>query len=114
MTNLYVGLCRYARGEKLSGMKFIENHALDNILSVLNQIEKEIEYYPDIFGNERRMEKSFPEFVAKVGEMLQGYQRVPESALKILNYLEEAFPINQNMCQEIRRLAVICKQLEER
>ncbi|WP_442597145.1 hypothetical protein [Neobacillus sp. D3-1R] len=113
LTNLYVGLCRYARGEKLSGMKFIENYALDNILSVLHLIEKEVEYYPDIFGNERRVEKRFPEFAAKMGDMLQGYQQVPESALKVLAYLEEVYPVNQNMCKEIRRLAVICNQLNE-
>lgn len=113
LTNLYVGLCRYARGEKLSAMKFIQNHALDNVLSVLHLIEKEVEYYPDIFGNERRLEKRFPGFAGMVGEMLQGYQRVSESALKILDYLEAAYPLNQNMCKEIRRLAVICDQLEE-
>lgn len=113
LTNLYVGLCRYARGEKFSGMKFIQSHALDNILSVLHLIEKEVEYYPDIFGNERRVEKRFPEFAGMVGEMLQGYHRVPESALKILDYLEEAYPVNQKMCKEIRRLAVICNQLDE-
>ena len=113
LTNLYVGLCRYARGEKFSGMKFIQNHALDNILSVLHLIEKEVEYYPDIFGNERRVEKRFPEFAGVMGEMLQGYERVPESALIILDYLEEAYPVNPNMCKEIRRLADICNQLKQ-
>ncbi|RSK28787.1 hypothetical protein EJF36_18955 [Bacillus sp. HMF5848] len=113
LTNLYVGLCRYARGEKFSGMKFIQNHAIDNILSVLHLIEKEVEYYLDIFGNDRRVEKRFPEFAGMMREMLQGYQQVPESALKILDYLEEVYPVNQNMRKEIRRLAIICNQLDE-
>lgn len=113
LTNLYVGLCRYARGEKLSGMKFIQNHALDNILSVLHLVEKEVDYYPDIFGNERRIEKRFPEFAGIMEQMLQGYKQVPKSALKILDYLEETYPVNPNMCKEIKRLAVICNQLDE-
>lgn len=113
LTNLYVGLCRYARGEKLSGMKFIQSHAFDSILSVLHLIEKEVEYYPDMFGNERRVEKRFPEFTGKMEEMLQGYQQVSQSALKILDYLEAAYPVNQNMCKEIRRLAVVCNRLDQ-
>jgi lincosamide nucleotidyltransferase B/F len=107
LTNLYVGLCRYARGEKLSGMKFIQNHALESILSVLHLIETEIEYYPDIFGNERRVEKRFPGFAGLMPELLQGYQQVPESALKMLEYLEEVYPVSQDMCREIRRLATM-------
>lgn len=89
-------------------MKFIQNHAVDNILSVLHLIEQEIEYYPDIFGNERRIEKRFPKFAGLMTEMLQGYQKVPESALKILDYLEEVYPVNKDMWREIRRLAANC------
>lgn len=111
LTNLYVGLCRYARGEKLSGMKYIQNHAVDNLVSVLHLVEKEVEYYPDIFGNERRLEKRFPDFAILIEEMLLGYQHVPKSALKVLDYLEGVYPVNQSMSKEIRRLAVVCNQV---
>ncbi|UOY91290.1 hypothetical protein MUG87_12075 [Ectobacillus sp. JY-23] len=113
LTNLYVGLCRYARGEKLSGMKFVQSHALDNILSVLHLIEQEVAYYPDIFGNERRVEKRFPAFAEVIEQMLQGYEQVPASALTILGYLEEVYPVNQSMCKEIRKLAAICNTPHE-
>lgn len=104
LTNLYVGLGRYARGERLSAMRFIQGYAIDRILSVLHLLEQEVDYYPDPFGNERRLEKRFPRFAKIIGDMMQGYDRVPESALCILNYLEEVYPVNRRLSDEIRRL----------
>lgn len=39
LTNLYFGLGRYARGERLSAMRFIQGYAIDRILSVLYLLE---------------------------------------------------------------------------
>lgn len=107
LTNLYVGLGRYARGERLSAIRFIQSYAVDNILSVLHLLEQEVDYYPDPFGNERRLEKRYPRFAEIVGDMIQGYDRVPESALRILNFIEEVYPVNRKLSEEIRRLANI-------
>jgi hypothetical protein len=105
LTNLYVGLGRFARGEKLSAMRFVQSYAVDSILSVLHLLESEVGYFPDPFGNERRLEVRFPRFAKVIGEMTQGYDRVPESALRILSYLEEAYPVNRRLSDEIRSLA---------
>ena len=105
---MYVGLCRFARGEKLSALKFVQGEAIDNIVNVLHLIEPEVEYFPDVFSNERRLEKRFPRFAQTIGDMMQGYHHVPESALHILKYLEAVFPVNQRMGEEIRRLANLC------
>ncbi|USB31681.1 hypothetical protein [Paenibacillus sp. YPG26] len=105
LTNLYVGLGRYARGEKLSAMRFVQGYAIDSILSVLHLLEEEEDYYPDPFGNERRLERRFPKFGALIGEMMLGYNRTPESALNILSYLERVYPVNGRLSEEIRKLA---------
>jgi len=105
LTNLYVGLGRYARGERLSAARFVQGYAIDRILSVLHLLEQEVDYYPDPFGNERRLEKRYPRFAEVIGDMIQGYNRVPESALCILNFIEEVYPVNQRLSEEIRRLA---------
>jgi len=105
LTNLYVGLCRYARGEKLSAVKFVQGHAVDSILSVLHLIENEVDYFKDIFSSERRLEKRFPDFVNNMGDMMQGYNHVPASAICVLNYLEKIYPVNPYMSKEIMRLA---------
>ncbi|MGM0885241.1 MAG: hypothetical protein ACQEXQ_29885 [Bacillota bacterium] len=111
-SNLYVGLCRYARGEKLSAVHFVQGYAIDRIISVLHLLETETDYYPDPFGNERRLERRFPTFANRIGQMMQGYDKVPESALRILEYLEEVYPVNARLSEEIRRLASELMQAE--
>ena len=105
LTNLYVGLGRYARGERLSAVRFIQGYAIDRILSVLHLLEQEVDYYPDPFGNERRLEKRYPRFAGIISDMIQGYDHVPESALHILDFIEEVYPVNRRLSDEIRRLA---------
>lgn len=109
LTNLYVGLGRFARGERLSASRFVEGHAIDRLLSVMHLLETEVEGYPDIFGNDRRFEARFPQFARSLGSMLQGYNKVPESAIQILNYLEQIYPVNERMASEIRKLSQLCK-----
>nr|WP_214848680.1 hypothetical protein [Exiguobacterium sp. s138] len=110
LTNLYVGLCRYARGERLSGLQLVEQHAFSNLLSILHLIEPEVVYYPDAYGNERRAEQRFPEAEQRFAAVLQGYARVPESALALLDWLEQIQPVNPAMAAEIRKLAAECQR----
>jgi lincosamide nucleotidyltransferase len=105
VTNLYVGLGRYHRGERFTASLFVHSYALGQLIKVLHVVEPEVDYFPDPFGIERRLERRYPEFAKQIGQMLQGYDRVPESAIAILNFLEEHFPINHRMSAEIRRLA---------
>ncbi|MFC0190002.1 hypothetical protein ACFFJY_17035 [Fictibacillus aquaticus] len=107
LTNLYVGLGRFARGERLSATRFVQGYAVDRILSVLHLIEQEVDYFPDPFGNERRLEKRYPRFAEMIADMVQGYDHVPESALRILSFIEEVYPVNRKLSVEIRRLAKI-------
>ncbi|OIN65914.1 hypothetical protein BLD48_13340 [Exiguobacterium sp. KRL4] len=113
LTNLYVGLCRYARGERLSGLQLVEQHAFSQLLSVLHLLEPEVVYYPDQYGNERRAEQRFPQAKERFADVLQGYDRVPQSALALLDWLEQLHPVNQAMAGEIRRLAAVCQKQNE-
>ncbi|MFC4307170.1 hypothetical protein [Cohnella boryungensis] len=114
LTNLYVGLGRYMRGEKLSAFLFIQRYPIDRLLSILHLLEPEVDFFPDVFGNERRVELRYPQFSGNLGGMLQGYDRTPESALKLLDYLELIYPVNSRMSQEIRALAARCMHREQR
>lgn len=105
ITNLYVGLGRYARGEKLSAVRFVESHAINGLISVMHLLESEVDNYPDKFSNERRVETRFPVFAQRIGGMMQGYDKVPESALQMLDYLDEIYPVNSKIMTEIRKLA---------
>ncbi|MFC4101353.1 hypothetical protein [Paenibacillus xanthanilyticus] len=109
LTNLYVGLGRYARGERLSALRFIQSYAIDNLISVLHLLEREESFFPDPFGSERRLERRFPTFAAELNGMLQGCDRLPESALAILSYMERHYAVNERLGMEIRRLARECR-----
>jgi len=91
--NLYVGLGRFYRGEKLSAMRFIQVYAVDQILKLASLIEEEQAATRDMFSVERRFEKRFPGIADDLPAMMQGYDRTPDSALAMLEYLDRHFAI---------------------
>ncbi|HBD94756.1 MAG TPA: hypothetical protein DDY71_15690 [Spirochaetia bacterium] len=105
LTCLYVGLCRFGRGEKLIAAKFVQTFALDILVASASYFEKEVSYFKDDFQNERRFEIRFPDFASKMPDMMQGYDKVPESALAILNYLESKYNVNAGIRKAIVELA---------
>ncbi len=105
LTNLYVGLCRYRRGEKLSAARFIQGYAVDRVVDLAGSVETQGPAPRDIFSGERRFELRFPGIARLLPGMLQGYERTPESALTILAFLEQHFPVNQALADRIRELA---------
>lgn len=102
LTNLYVGLGRYRRGEKLSAQRFIQHYAVDRVVELMARVETEAPAYRDAFANERRVEVRYPIETQYLPQMVQGYDRSLESAAAILNWLERHFEINRAMAQAIR------------
>jgi len=105
LTNLFVGLGRHRRGEKLSAMRFIQGYAVDRILELAAHIEPEQAAFKDEFANERRFEQRFPNTAAHLPRFTQGYDRNPESALAILEFLEAHFDVNEEIAKAIRALS---------
>jgi lincosamide nucleotidyltransferase B/F len=104
LTNLYVGLQRDLRGEKLSAMRFIQINAVDRLLELTESIETEHEAHRDPFARERRFEQRFPALAPALASWMQGYEKNRESALAVLRFLEEHFKVNGAMAAEIRKL----------
>jgi hypothetical protein len=104
LTNLYVGLQRDKRGESLSSMRFIQGYAVDRLLELVDYIEPGNEVHRDPFVNERRFEQRYPNLVPLLQSWTQGYERNRESALAILDFLEEHFEINEAIAKEIRTI----------
>ena len=105
LTNLYVGLCRYRRGERLSALRFIQGYAVDRVVELAAQVETESGARKDPFPGERRFEARFPALTPLLPGMLAGSERTPESALAVLAFLEQHFPVNQALAARIRELA---------
>ena len=104
LTNLYVGLGRFNRGEKLSASRFIQQYAVDRILELSAQLEPEQQAQKDPFSNERRYEQRFPLAARRLPDFVQGYERSRESALMILAFLEAHFEVNPAIASAIRAL----------
>ncbi len=104
LTNLYVGLARDRRGEKLSAMRFIQNYAADRILELAERVEAVRAVDNDPFNIERRYEQRVPDMAARLPGLLQGYERNRESALAALDYLERNFELNPAMKQAVLAL----------
>jgi lincosamide nucleotidyltransferase B/F len=104
LTNIYVGLNRDQRGEKLSATRFIQGYAVDRLLDLVEYVESAKEVHRDPFVNERRFEGRFPDLAPQVSLWMQGYEKNRESALAILTFLEKNFEINQPIANAIREL----------
>ncbi len=102
LTNLYVGVLRAQRGEKLSALRFIESYALTNLLSVIHLFIKEEKAMKDPFNLERRFELRYPTLHSKLPLMLQGYHHLADSAEAILDIIVSIYQANKAFVQEIR------------
>lgn len=105
LTNLYVGLARWHRGERLSAARFIQQYALDRLIDLAERREPPQPAPRDLFSPERRVEQRLPEFARHLPQLAQGYGRSPESALAILAYLERHAAVDPAMARAIRALA---------
>jgi hypothetical protein len=103
LTNLYVGLHRELRGERLSAMRFIQVHAVDRLLTFLDLTEST--WKQDAFVVERGAEKRHAASPLPLAELAPGYERNREAALAILTWLEERVAVNEVLAAVIRQLA---------
>jgi lincosamide nucleotidyltransferase B/F len=104
LTNIYIGLNRNKRGEKLSAMRFIQTYSVDRLLELMEYIDAGNEIHRDLFVNERRIEERYPDLVPTLRSWTQGYEKNCESALGILEFLEKQFEVNEAMARAIRNL----------
>jgi lincosamide nucleotidyltransferase B/F len=104
LTNLYIGLKRFKRGEKLSAARFVQEYALDRVVDLAAQLEPEQSAFKDPFNLERRLEQRYPQLATQLSSFIQGYERTPASALAMLEFLEAHFVVNQAMAAAIRKL----------
>ena len=106
LTNLYVGLGRFRRGERLSGSRFVQQFALDRVLELIARVEADAQpALRDPFNAERRFEQRFPLHAPLIPSFAQGLESTPASALAMLGFLEVHFAVNAGIADAIRRLA---------
>ena len=105
LTNLFVGLHRDARGERLSATRLIQSFAVDRLLTLLDSGEPGGSRRQDPFAVERGAEKRFAPEVLPLSAMVPGYEHNREAALAILEWLEARAAVDEALAAAIRRLA---------
>ncbi|MFN2134502.1 MAG: hypothetical protein ACK2UK_01020 [Candidatus Promineifilaceae bacterium] len=106
LTNLYVGLGRFRRGEKLSAARFIQGHALDRLLALVPLIEPAQPVELDAFDPTRRFEQAYPQSASLLPDLLPGYDSSPAAARAMLAFLEQHFDLNSAMKAAILSRAI--------
>lgn len=104
LSNLYIGMGRFRRGEKLSAYKFVQIYAVDRIVDLISLLENEQISFRDSFDNSRRMESRYPSSANEFSMFIQGYDKTPESAKAILGFLDNHFLINDFIKSKILSL----------
>jgi lincosamide nucleotidyltransferase B/F len=102
LTNLYIGVKRFARGEQLSAARFVQQYAVDRVIELAESLEAPQNALRDPFSRERRLEQRLPVLAGQLGQFIQGYERTPSSALALLAWLEKHFDVNIALAQAIR------------
>ncbi len=104
LTNLYVGLGRFHRGERLSALRFVQGYAVDRVLDIVAAQTAAAAGHADVFAPERRAEQRFPELAAQLATFLPGYAATPAAALAILDFLESRVDVSPALAAAIRAL----------
>lgn len=104
LTNLYVGLHRELRGERLSAARFIQSYAVDRVIALLNLTSPQVRHRRDPFDPSRRVEQAYPPDVLPLAAMVPGYERNRQAARAILDWLRERFAVDPVIASAIQPL----------
>lgn len=111
LSNLLVGLQRYARGEKLAAMRLIQVHALDRVLEFLelqpDAQDKDIYSARDPFSIDRRIEARNSHAAMALPVWAPGYEHSVSAALDLLAALESHNVVPEFVAAHIRKLATM-------
>ena len=103
LTDLFVGLHRELRGERLAASRFIQSHAVDRVISLLRLSGGEVPYR-DVFDAARRVEHAYPPEVLPLAAMVPGYLGNVAAARAVLDWLERRHPVDPAIGDAIREL----------
>ncbi len=109
LSNLYIGLCRNARGESLSALRFIQGYAVDRVLELAALTsspsgQADARCAVDPFDATRRLETRNPDLAAWLPRFLPGYGRNCEAASSMLEWLQMRFELPAVMVVELQAL----------
>ncbi len=101
LSNLYIGLLRYKRGEKMAAYQMIQEYAFHHMVLAKQQIHGHVDMDP--FNPFRRLEQADPNLASWSSTILIGIDQTLKSAERILNEIKKLLPTN-NLMSAVERL----------
>ena len=104
ITNLYVGLHRDLRGERLTATRFIQGYAVDRWVTVLGHLGLGSGDAQDVFVVDRGVERRFGPDLLPLAELVPGYERNALAAETLLRLLEAHVALDPTIVAAVRDL----------
>ncbi len=104
ITNLYVGLHRDLRGERLTATRFIQGYAVDRWVTVLGHLGLGRGAQQDVFVVDRGVERRFGPEVLPLADLVPGYDRNAHAAATLLRLLEVHVELDPTIVAAVRSL----------
>lgn len=114
ITNLYVGLHRDLRGERLTATRFIQGYAVDRWVTVLGHLGLGEGAQQDVFVVDRGVERRFGADVLPLADLVPGYERNAHAAETLLGLLEAHVELDPTMVVAVRDLIARSKAAQAR
>ena len=102
LTNLFVGLHRELRGERLTAFRFIQVYAVDRVLALLRLDTNRRWVQPDPFEATRRVEASFGD--VPIDALVAGYDHNRAAAQATLGWLTQHYDTDPAIVDAVRAL----------
>ena len=104
ITNLYVGLHRDLRGERLTATRFIQGYAVDRWVTVLGHLGLGRGAQQDLFVVDRGVERRFGPELLPLADLVPGYERNAHAAATLLGLLETHVELDPTIVAAVRGL----------
>ena len=104
ITNLYVGLHRDLRGERLTATRFIQGYAVDRWVTVLGHLGLGQGPQQDVFVVDRGVERRFGPDLLPLADLVPGYERNAHAAATLLRLLEAHVDLDPTIASGVRDL----------
>ncbi len=108
LTNLYVGLHRELRGERLTAPRFIQGHAVDRAISLL-RLAGSAPGRRDVFDPSRRVEDVGTDRLP-LPALVPGYDHNAEVAAAMIAWLRQRFDVDPAVGAAVDELLARCSR----
>ena len=113
LTNLFVGLHRELRGERLTAMRFIQVFAVDHVVALWRRTPGHVAASRDPFEPTRRVEAAAGPVGLPLSAMVAGYDRNADSATAVLGWLDDHFDVDAAIAEPIGALLRTARRVRD-